>query len=44
MSATYKVVYEVIDELLYKALGVHIIEPFTKEEKLTKARPALFVA
>jgi hypothetical protein len=31
LSPTYKVVFEVVDWLLNKALDVHVLEPFTKE-------------
>jgi len=44
LSPDYKVVFEVVDDLLFNALGVHVMEPFTREEKITRARPALFVA
>ena len=42
MSLTYKEVYEVLDEMLFDAFKFHIIEPFTKEEKLTTARPNIY--
>lgn len=42
MSLTYKEVYEVLDEMLFEAFKFHIIEPFTKEEKLTTARPNIY--
>lgn len=42
MSTSYKDVYEVIDEMLHKSLGVHIIEPFTTYETIAKARPTLY--
>jgi hypothetical protein len=35
-------VYELIDELLYKCLGVHIVEPFTTYQTVAKARPTLY--
>ncbi len=44
MSPTYKVVFETLDDILFKALDIHIVQPFTKVEKVTKARPSLFVA
>jgi hypothetical protein len=42
MSLTYKEVYEVVDEILFNIFKFHIIEPFTKEEKLTTARPNIY--
>jgi hypothetical protein len=43
MSVTYKEVYEVVDELIYNAFKIHLIEPFTKEEKIYKARPNVYL-
>jgi hypothetical protein len=42
MSSTYKEVYEVVDDILFSAFKFHIIEPFTKEEKLNTARPNIY--
>jgi hypothetical protein len=42
MGLTYKEVYEVVDEMLFNMFKFHIIEPFTKEEKLTTARPNIY--
>ena len=42
MSSTYKDVYEIVDEILCKAFNVHIVEPSTTYETISKARPALF--
>jgi hypothetical protein len=42
MSTTYKEVYEVLDEMLFSAFRFHIIEPFSKEEKLNTARPNIY--
>ena len=42
MSPTYKTVYEVVDEMLYDALGFHVIEPFTQEQTIVTARPNIY--
>lgn len=44
MSPSYKFVFDVVDELIFNSLGMHVMEPFTREEKITRTRPALFVA
>jgi hypothetical protein len=42
LSPTHKEVYEVLDEILFEALKLHIIEPFTQELKICRARPNVY--
>ena len=42
MSPTYKEVYQVLDQILFQGMKFHIIEPFTQEEKISRARPNIY--